>query len=144
MITFKYNDKGVDVLMDKIKNIPINFKARVKNAMQDTLNDIQFKAKSPGYVPYITGDLKRSITHSIEAGEYKIIGKIGSNKVYAAIQEFGGTILPKNGKYLRFKGSRGWATVKSVTIKGKFYITRAVKETMGKFRERLKKITVLK
>lgn len=144
MITFKYNKQGVDVLMKKVDAVGKNFIEGAKIAMQDTLLDIQTTAKSPGYVPYITGNLKRSITHSIEAGNNKIIGKVGSNVVYAAIQEFGGTIRPKNGKYLRFKGSYGWATVKSVTIKGKFYITRAIKYNMGKFKQRLEKLILIK
>ncbi len=35
---------------------------------------------------------------------------------YARIHEEGGTITPKRGKYLHFKGSKGWAKVTSVTM----------------------------
>ncbi len=144
MITFKYNKTGVDVLLKNMDNVGKNFVASAKNAMEDTMLDVQTTAKSPGYVPYQTGDLKRSITHSVEASANKITGSIGSNKVYARIQEFGGTIKPKNGKYLRFKGSYGWATVKSVTIKGSLYMTRAIKDNMAKFKQRLEKLQLIK
>lgn len=131
-------------MLKNIKDIGKNFTDGAKVAMQDTLLNIQTTAKTSGYVPYKTGNLKRSITSEMDAQGTKIIGRIGSNLVYAGIQEFGGTIKPKNGKYLKFKGSYGWVSVKQVTIAGKFYITRAIKDNMGKFKARLEKLLLIK
>lgn len=48
----------------------------------------------------------------------------GSNRVYAAIHQFGGTIKPVNGKHLKFRvgGNGGWVSVKSVTIPARPYL----------------------
>ena len=131
-------------MLGKLKNIGTNFVNEARIATQDTMLDIQTTAKSSGYVPYQTGNLKRSITSRVELGKTQITGKIGSNLVYAGIQEYGGTIKPRNGKYLKFKGNNGWVSVKQVTIKGKFYMTRAIKDNMAKFKKRLGKLQIAK
>lgn len=45
-----------------------------------------------------------------------VYARVSNPVIYAAIHQFGGIIVPKSGKYLRFKWSGGWATVKSVKI----------------------------
>lgn len=51
---------------------------------------------------------------------------IGTNVIYAAIHEFGGTIRAKAGKWLRFKTKDGqWHTVKEVTIPARPYMRPA-------------------
>lgn len=50
-----------------------------------------------------------TVTAMVQAG--------GRRAFYASVHEYGKTITAKTpGGYLRFKGSRGWATVRSVTI----------------------------
>lgn len=44
--------------------------------------------------------------------------EVGSNLVYAAVHQFGGTILPKNAKLLHFRGH----VAKSVTIPARPYL----------------------
>ncbi len=77
-----------------------------------------------------TGNLKRSIVGrsltgsegigiSLHAGDRRQV-------VYAAIHEYGGTITAKNGPYLHFKGSKGWARVRQVTIPPRPYIGPAI------------------
>ena len=55
---------------------------------------------------------------------------IGTNVVYAAIHEFGGTITPKRAKYLRFywKEIGQWVTTKKVTIPPRPYLRPALDE----------------
>ena len=60
MIKVTYNQKGADVLLKNLKNIGENFAKEAKNAMEDTMLDIQTTAKSSGYVPYKVGNLRRS------------------------------------------------------------------------------------
>jgi phage gpG-like protein len=54
-------------------------------------------------------------------------GKSGFGAVpYARIHEMGGTIRAKGGGWLRFKGNKGWATVKSVDIPARPYLQPAL------------------
>lgn len=47
----------------------------------------------------------------------------GSNRVYAAQRQFGGTIRAKNGGYLRFRASGGgWVFKREVTQPGRAYL----------------------
>lgn len=48
--------------------------------------------------------------------------EVGSDRVYAAIHQTGGTIVPKNGKALKFQYAPGkWVTVKKVVIPARPY-----------------------
>jgi phage virion morphogenesis protein len=47
---------------------------------------------------------------------------VGSNKVYAAIHQFGGKIVPKNAKALQFKLGNHFVRVQSVTIPARPYL----------------------
>lgn len=105
--------------------------------------------KAMEYAPVKTGHLRRSI-HPLKKSTHE--GTYGTAVVYAAIQEFGGTIKaqktkvirPKSKPYLQFKVDGRWVRVKEVhsknlffkngdrwvakpqvKIKGKFYLTRS-------------------
>ena len=77
-----------------------------------------------------TNRLKGSLMASALTGSRQIgiVMRAGdrSQVVYAAIHEFGGTIVPVNGQYLTFKGSKGWARVQSVTIPARPYVKPAL------------------
>lgn len=49
--------------------------------------------------------------------------RIGTNKVYAAIQHFGGVIRPKKASHLFFKLGSGYVRAKSVTIPARPWLT---------------------
>jgi len=73
----------------------------------------------PGKALTDTSRLQRSIDSAI-AGDTILVG---SNLIYALIQQKGGTIRPKAGKYLKFQLPGGnWVSVKQVTIKGRAYL----------------------
>lgn len=110
------------------------------------LLDVRNTVLSPGYVPKKTGDLARSIIPRMEPGSpaKRVTGIIGTNKVYAGIQEFGGTINAKNSKYLTFKVNGRWVRVRQVTIRPKRYFTRAIKENEKKIEERFRKLMAIK
>lgn len=59
-----------------------------------------------------SGDLKKNISYKTEPNTVIV----GTNKEYARIHQFGGTITPKKGKYLKFKTPDGYVSVKKVTI----------------------------
>ncbi len=65
-----------------------------------------------------SGLLMRSITFRASVDEVAV----GSNRVYAAIHQFGGTIVPKNGKALVFRLGSRVVRAKSVTIPQRPYL----------------------
>ena len=68
-----------------------------------------------------TSRLYNSITSRVVSNGKDV--SIGTNVLYARLMQFGGTIRPKNGKYLTFKTPLGgWVRVKSVTIKPRPYL----------------------
>ena len=88
--------------------------------------------------PFLTGHLRRSIHiggfGGVGGEGYSDIGgkvvtpggvrlEVGTNLVYAAIQEFGGTIRAKDKPWLVFKTKDGsWHSVKSVQIPPQAYL----------------------
>ena len=145
MMEVKFDEQEIKIALKNLSEIPKQAMAGITNAVQDSMLEIQSTAKSPGYVPYKSGNLKRSITQKVEATPLKrVTGTIGSNLEYARIQEFGGVIRPKTGKYLRFLGNNGWVSVKQVTIRPKFYMTRAIKDKLPNLIRRLKALNILK
>lgn len=66
-----------------------------------------------------TGRLQRSITWQADATRVVI----GTNLLYARLQQFGGTIKPNKGKYLVFPAGKGkMAFARSVTIPARPFI----------------------
>lgn len=64
------------------------------------------------------GGLQGSITFDATNDEVAV----GSNKVYAAVHQFGATIRPKNGPHLIFRNVHGLVFAKSVTIDARPYL----------------------
>jgi len=85
------------------------------------------------------GNLVRSLAGEVEARPRSVDvilssgGKSGFGAVpYARIHEEGDTITPKKGKYLHFKGSKGWAKVTSVTIPPRPFLQPALEHIATK------------
>ena len=77
--------------------------------------------------PVKTGALRNSaktICRNTAEGAEAEIGFRGL--AYARIQEFGGTITAKNKKYLKFRVNGKWVSAKSVRIRAKRYLGRAI------------------
>lgn len=78
------------------------------------------------FAPVKTGRLRKSIKAGSTITDRKAYGWIGSDVVYARIQEEGGVIRPK-GQYLKFMGNDGnWKYVRQTVIKPKKYLERAL------------------
>jgi phage virion morphogenesis protein len=80
----------------------------------------QWKPVRRGGSPLVdTGSLRDSIEYAVAGGTVLV----GSNKPQALIHQKGGTIKPKKGKYLKFKGLDGKDVfVKEVTIPARPYL----------------------
>lgn len=85
-----------------------------------------------------SGALNRSIGYRMES---PLKGILGVNKVYARIQEEGGTIRPKVAKMLAWydKRSKTWHFAKKVTIKAKHYFKRGIDKATKRIETTLKK-----
>lgn len=66
-----------------------------------------------------SGQMKDSIAYEVSDKTVQV----GTNKEYARIHQFGGTIKPKKGKYLKFKNPDGtYSVVKEVTMPARPFI----------------------
>ena len=99
----------------------------VKAGAQPIENAAEMKA------PKKTRTLARSITTAIEASRDRAeaaIGPSGAAIPYAAQVEFGGTILPKNAKFLHWTDESGEHFAKSVTQRARPYLRPAWDENI--------------
>jgi phage gpG-like protein len=110
------------------------FPERAKKAIQISLQQSALIVQNAAKVnsPYLTGNLRRSITNEVKENQ----ATIGTDVVYARIQELGGVILPKTKKYLRFMTrDKNWVTVGKVIIppfRGKGYLRPALQDNAEK------------
>ncbi len=90
---------------------------------------LQIEGPAKQKAPVRTGNLKRSIHIETSSTDTSAEARIGTNLVYAAVQEFGGTISPKSKAYLVFKTPDGsWHSVKSVHVPAHPYLRPAFDE----------------
>ncbi len=86
--------------------------------------------------PIKTHTLQRSIHSEItSSAKSKVMGQVGTDLEYAAIQEFGGEITAKNAPFLTFKIDNNWVRVKSVRIPAHPYMRPAFDENKDLARE---------
>lgn len=127
MIKITYSKANFEALSKNLKEMNDSIKQKLSQIIEMSMLDVQTTSKQPGYVPVKSGTLKRSITHKTVANDLQVIGYIGTNLVYARIQEFGGS-TGKNG---------------TGRIQGKFYMTRAIEVNKGKIKSRFKNMLIV-
>ena len=146
--------EGLDKLEARLN--PAKFEKTVEKLITRGL--LIFERQAKQIAPKKTGHLRKSISHRLEN---KTKGLIGPNVPYAAIQEFGGIIRPKNKKFLswvnpKFANKSGTLTTKSyksmgkaenmfifakkVTIKGKHYMKRTFESKVPEVQEEANKM----
>lgn len=69
-----------------------------------------------------TGGLRSSVHTRVYRSGGRIRGTVGTNKKYAKIHEYGGTIRPKTAKYLKFKAGGRFYSAQEVTIPERSYL----------------------
>lgn len=116
-----------------------------ENIFRDIGPEIEQRARDNA--PVDTGELRDSISHHVDGTTLTI--RVG--KEYGMYQEFGTasrgewpgqpyTILPKKGKYLKFKVNGKWVFAKKVThpgVKPQPFLRPAVMETLGDLLDKL-------
>ncbi|MCP4354931.1 MAG: phage virion morphogenesis protein [Proteobacteria bacterium] len=138
-------DKVVENIDGLLENIGVVLDETTKDRMNEEKSpDLQsWQELSPFYKQHkkgkkilqesgFNGGLIQSLNASINGNELTY----GSNKVYAAIHQFGGTIKPKKAKALKIKTGKGKATlVKKVTILQREYLGFGVNESAAIHKE---------
>lgn len=107
----------------------------VEDTIKDGLIKAMFYAESqaklnfnkPGKPTVRTGRLRSSISSGVNG----LTGWVGTNVNYAEINEFGGTIRPKHGEYLKFKIQGQWKSVKEVIIPARPFIGPAINNNLS-------------
>lgn len=91
---------------------------------------------APGQPPaLVSGALRRSIKSRRTAdGPNVYSGGVGPTTVYAAIQERGGTILPRRAALLAWRTADGWRRARSVTLPPRPYMRPAVRDAIPRIR----------
>lgn len=76
--------------------------------------------------PVRTGRLKASIQSGTNISERRMYGWVGSNVIYAGIQEEGGVIRAKSGEFLKFNAGGRTIYVRQVRIPAQHFIENAL------------------
>lgn len=84
-----------------------------------------------------TGYLRNSIRVTSRSDSDKVVGSIGSDAIYAAIHEFGGTVQAKASSYLQFKGDYGWIKAKQVIIPERPFLAPAIDRNVTSMKEEI-------
>ena len=125
--------KGIRELQVNVRKLTKEIREVLPTALKAGALLIQNDAHKKA--PYKSGTLKRSI-HTNQVSDTEV--RVGTDVVYAAIQEYGGVINAKNAPWLTFKTDDGaWHRVKSVTIKPKPYLRPAFDENQGKVLDKI-------
>lgn len=141
MVTFQV--AGLERLRKNLRALTDSLRGEImRTALTTGALEIVNEAKSQA--PILTGTLRRSIhigAHTdmtdfkadegyddikgemVEANKVTIC--VGTNLVYARIQEYGGTISAKKAPYLVFRVNGQWVRTKQVTLKGHPYMRPA-------------------
>ena len=77
-----------------------------------------------------TGALRRSIATSVTERRTYITGTLGSDLIYAPVQEYGAIIKPKTKPFLRFMIGERWVTLKQAVIPARPYLEPTINENL--------------
>ena len=130
MLKITINETVSAKFLNMLKNAPAKSKKITSIALRRAGDELRNDAVRNA--PYKTGNLRRSIT--MEPGLPSTHVTVGSNLVYARIQDVGGEIIPKKKKYLRFQVNGQWVTTKRVHVppsRGIGYLTPAFEKLIA-------------
>ncbi len=122
---------NLDRLERKLQRLAALARADVlENALTAGALEIENAAKDKA--PYLTGTLRRSLhTETDEKSGSRVSVLVGTDLEYAAMQEFGGVVVPKNAPMLAFEVEGQVVFAKKVTIPAHPYLRPAFDEQRG-------------
>ena len=128
---------GTEQIAKKFQSASQRASQVMREKMQSALFLLEsgIKDKMSGKVLKVrTGRLRSSVTSRVESAGGDIVGRVGSNVVYAPVHEYGAVITPKRGKYLTFQVDGHWVRVRSVRIPRRPIWEPTLKENQEKIR----------
>lgn len=125
MISIEYDKGKMRSIISGLKGFSKAGIQQMKVVVTASILDIQTAAAVNA--PHKKGILRKGITHDIESSANEVVGLVGSNIAYARIQEMGGD-TGRN---------------KSVHIRPKRYLARAIESNKGKIAERFRKLKIV-
>lgn len=144
---FKVNVEGLKELQQTLKNLGEDITDMMEEATVAGATVVVRAAQEnsrkghPKHTRRITGDLFNSIRIQ-DKRKYlnRIEIDVGSSQVHARMNEFGGTIRPKKGRFLKFKGKDGeWVFAKSVQIPPRPFLRPALDENVSEIEAAVEK-----
>lgn len=114
-ITIEVGIEGLDSLFFRMEGAPDVLDRETRQAMEDATRNVEYIVKV--LTPVETGYLRGSIKTQSSANYTELQGRVFTEVSYAPFVEEGhGEILPKRGKYLRFrpKGSASYVFARRV------------------------------
>jgi len=109
----------------------------MNEVMKETVKDAKKYFGKTGRPKNITGNLRDSIKGETRTTGNNLGFVIGSDVVYARIQEEGGTIRAKGSAYLTFPIGGGFVRVKSVRLPARPYLRPAIQDNLSKIEKTL-------
>ncbi len=124
--------QGAEALINRLEHIASGKKSALARALTKAAIKIESSAKREGFTgrPRLqshagSAGLAGSITHFVDASALRAV--VGTNKIYARIHEFGGTIKPVRARMLAWQTDGEWHFAKQVTIPPRPYLGPALK-----------------
>jgi len=129
----------IDIEINITSNLPAlreNFNSAVRDGLRQAMFYAEAKSKgrfnTPGNLHVRSGTLRRSINSKVEDYGDTLIGKLGSNVIYARVHELGAVIRPRASKYLKFQVNGKWVSVKQAVIPARPFLRPAIEENIDR------------
>lgn len=140
---------GAEKLVERFRPLPDKAREQLTQGVQRVWFDLQryvVEEKLSGQVlNRRTGLLAASITAGstqtateFEVTSGQIIGRVGTKVIYAAIHEYGGTIVPVNAKALHFKIGDRDIFAQRVNMPERSFLRSSLQENRDRYVEALK------
>lgn len=132
--TFEFKKSDQKYLKSMPKRLKKGLLSGMRNAMFFGEKEAKSSFDKPGHLKARSGHLRRSIRSGIKEKPLSIVGWIFTDVIYGRINELGGIIRPKKGKYLKFQIAGKWVMVKKVTIPAKPYLGPAITDHINQIK----------
>lgn len=107
----------------------------IRNAMSYAVENARSRFGTRGNVKSRTGKYKDSIRSVVRKTSVGYVGSLTSDCIYAPVHEFGATIYPKSGEYMRFPINGNWVTLSKVVIPKRPLLGPALQESLSQIED---------
>ena len=141
MSGFSGDFSGLDGVLLQLQRLGQDARTRLAAVVEDQaialVGYIQADKLSGQVLNVRSGVLRNSVHHAMDASGDRVVATVGTDVVYAAIHEYGGTIVPKTAQALRFVIDGKTIHAKSVTMPERSYLRSALSDRAQAIRDAL-------